>query len=411
MSVYREVLDVKTKGSETDRKMGLIKPAYQIISPEETGNFQEQWNNCLNQLIRQVNQNNRKLIRVNIFVKSKDQANYIDQHDHIHSTFTKAFGLACPPFGVVMQEPEDPWKVLCEVGFIEDSEVKVNYGFFENRPYCVVDKVNYQEYWTIGAQSVHPDLNILASSEAAFYYLKRLYDHLGISFNNIVRQWNYVGEILSTEKDDEQRTRQHYQMFNETRSKFYGINRSLNHYPAATGIGMKYLGVCIDSFAVTGDDSLKVVPISNPVQNESYKYGQSVLVGNPDKKMRQNQPPQFERAKLISLNGISRILVSGTASIIGQETIGIDNIEEQTRVTIENIKKLTHPNNIHKHYPEISEVPEQFSYVRVYVKHKEDIEKVRNICREAYGDTPATYVVADICRDNLLVEIEAELIN
>ena len=104
-------------------------------------------------------------------------------------------------------------------------------------------------------------------------------------------------------------------------------------------------------------------------------------------------------------------MVSGTASIIGQDTIGLGDVEEQTRVTIDNISKLTHPDNIRKHYPEIETVPVKFSYVRVYVKNKEDIAKVREICKCSYGDTPTTYVVADICRKNLLVEIEAELVS
>ncbi|MFA9389060.1 MAG: hypothetical protein ACERKD_04605 [Prolixibacteraceae bacterium] len=391
--------------------MGLIKPSYKIVYPETDGDFKNQWMNCLEQLIHDYERQIWSPIRVNIFVQSENQADYLAQHKLIQQTFLEAFGPNCPPFGVVMQEPEDPYRVICEVGFVKNTESKVIYGFFQERPYCMVDAGNYREYWTIGAQSVHPDLNILASSNAAFTYLKELYLHLGISFNNIVRQWNYVGEILSTEDDGENRLRQHYQMFNESRSDFYGTFRTRKDFPAATGIGMKYLGVCIDSFAVTGNENLKIIPISNPVQSESYQYGQKVLVGKPDKKMRQNQPPQFERAKLIALHRASRILVSGTASIIGQETIGIGEVEEQTRVTIQNIKTLTHPDNILKHFPEIIEMPKQYSYVRVYVKLKTDIAKVRPICLEAFGDVPTTYVVADICRDNLLVEIEAELIS
>lgn len=389
--------------------MGLIKPSYQIILPEQNGSFEAQWMSCLQQLIREKERQIVSPVRVNIFVQSNNQADYIAQHELIHHTFIEAFGAECPPFGVVMQEPEDPYRVICEVGWVKNSDSKVIYGFFKERPYCIVDAVNYREYWTVGAQSVHPDSNIKASSISAFTYLKELYDHLGIHFNNIVRQWNYVGEILSKEEDAEHRLRQHYQMFNETRSHFYGEFRTRKDFPAATGIGMLYLGVCIDSFAVTGNENLKIIPISNPVQSESYHYGQGVLVGDPDQLLKQNQPPQFERAKLISLNKASRILVSGTASIVGQETIGIGNVEEQTRVTIQNIQQLTHPDNIRKHFPQIIEVPQHYSYIRVYVKFKEDITKVRNICLKTYGDIPSTYVVADICRDNLLVEIETEL--
>ncbi|MBN2807448.1 MAG: hypothetical protein JXR22_12395 [Prolixibacteraceae bacterium] len=389
--------------------MGLIKPYYKIFYPSLTGLFNQQWLSCLEQLVQEYSGQVYSPVRVNIFVHSENQADYLIQHDFIHRTFLEAFGQQCPPFGVVMQAPEEPYRVLCEVAAVSNKQCKLDYGFFRERPYCTVDAGNYREYWTVGAQSVHPDLNIKASSEAAFEYLKALYDHLGISFNNIVRQWNYVGEILSSEKDDNERLRQHYQMFNETRSEYYGQFRTRNDFPAATGIGMRYLGVCIDSFAVSGNDQLGIYPISNPVQSESYHYGQQVLVGAPDTKLKQNQPPQFERAKLLVLKKAARILVSGTASIVGQETIGIGDVAEQTRVTISNIQKLTHSDNLLRFCPILPSVPDQYSYIRVYVKFEKDIPAVRSICEQAFGAVPATYVVADICRDNLLVEIETEL--
>lgn len=408
--MYKEVLEFDSNKTEKSQEMGLIKPIYQILKPNLVGNFKQQWDNCLQQLINIVAQKELSPIRVNIFVRSDNQANYIEQHDLVHQSFMEAFGQNCPPFGVVMQEPDNDNLVICEVGFAKNTEAKVVYGLFKDRPYSIVETPNYKEYWTIGAQSVHPDLNILASSESAFSYLKELYDHLGISFNNIARQWNYVGEIVSKELEDG-RTRQHYQMFNETRSHYYGSYRTREDFPAATGIGMLYLGVCIDSFAVTGSENLKVVAISNPDQSESYKYGQKVLIGDPNKQMKRNQPPQFERAKLIELNGVSRLLISGTASIIGQDTIGIDDIEEQTKVTIQNINKLRDPKTLRTHLPELEAIPTKYSYVRVYVKYKKDFAKVREICQLEYGDAPTTYVVADICRDNLLVEIEAELVS
>jgi len=80
-------------------------------------------------------------------------------------------------------------------------------------------------------------------------------------------------------------------------------------------------------------------------------------------------------------------------------------------VTIENIKALASAENLRRQCHDIKSIPETYSYIRVYVKHKQDIPAVRSICNEVYGNTPATFVVADICRDNLLVEIEAELIS
>jgi len=59
----------------------------------------------------------------------------------------------------------------------------------------------------------------------------------------------------------------------------------------------------------------------------------------------------------------------------------------------------------------IEEYPDKYSYLRVYVKNRSDISVVRELCTKHFGDIPATFVQADICRDNLLVEIEAEKMN
>ena len=44
--------------------------------------------------------------------------------------------------------------------------------------------------------------------------------------------------------------------------------------------------------------------------------------------------------------------------------------------------------------------------VRVYVKRPEDYAKCRAVCERRLGATPAIYAQADVCRPNLLVEIE-----
>jgi hypothetical protein len=44
------------------------------------------------------------------------------------------------------------------------------------------------------------------------------------------------------------------------------------------------------------------------------------------------------------------------------------------------------------------------------VKNEADIPVVQAICRNYFGEVPMLVVKADICRADLLVEIEAELI-
>jgi len=44
--------------------------------------------------------------------------------------------------------------------------------------------------------------------------------------------------------------------------------------------------------------------------------------------------------------------------------------------------------------------------LRVYVKYKKDIPPVKDVCHKYFPELPIVYVVADICRPELLVEIE-----
>ena len=45
--------------------------------------------------------------------------------------------------------------------------------------------------------------------------------------------------------------------------------------------------------------------------------------------------------------------------------------------------------------------------IRVYVKHPEDYPACRAICERRLPGVPALYLHADVCRPDLLVEIEA----
>ena len=56
-------------------------------------------------------------------------------------------------------------------------------------------------------------------------------------------------------------------------------------------------------------------------------------------------------------------------------------------------------------------LPVEYSVVRVYIKNLADFPVVKEICAQFYGDVPILYIEADICRDDLLVEIEAEMIS
>jgi hypothetical protein len=202
---------------------------------------------------------------------------------------------------------------------------------------------------------------------------------------------------------------QNYQIFNEVRSEYYHRYRDIKGYPAATGIGMKHGGVILDFFALKPDRSVFIKPVSNPDQVNAYDYGQQVLKGLPDKKNFIKHPPQFERGLILSNKKNATLFISGTASIIGQETIGIDDIGKQTLVTIENIRKVADSCRISSIMGRQMLYKEKYSLLRVYIKRQNDFNLVRKICSDHFPQIPAIFLEADICRDDLLVEIEAEV--
>ena len=102
------------------------------------------------------------------------------------------------------------------------------------------------------------------------------------------------------------------------------------------------------------------------------------------------------------------LFISGTASILGQDTIGIDDIEKQTLVTIENIMKLVDTNNRNGSPGTTSFDTGDLILLRVYIKRQSDFEKVKQICSSYFNGAPSVFIEADVCRENLLVEIEAE---
>jgi enamine deaminase RidA (YjgF/YER057c/UK114 family) len=233
-----------------------------------------------------------------------------------------------------------------------------------------------------------------------------------ISFSDIVRQWNYVENIVEVNTDDGNKPVQNYQVLNDTRSVYYSQLNFQHGYPAATGIGMNYGGILLEFYAVMPFDKVEIVPVKNPKQVDAYNYSQEVLVGDSIKELPQKTTPKFERAKYLSMNGHKTIFISGTASIHNEVTIGIDDVEKQTLVTLENISELVTNENLTNSGASDIEGILNYSFLRIYVKESSDLEIVKSICDKKFNNTSISYLIADICRDNLLVEIEgvAELL-
>ncbi|OFY66484.1 MAG: hypothetical protein A2V64_10880 [Bacteroidetes bacterium RBG_13_43_22] len=376
---------------------------YCIYQPSEKGSIEEEWIQCLNQIRNKQVEGNR-LVKLNVFTALTEKGSYLKFREKIISTVIESFNDQTPAISITVHPPEKPWKVNVEALYIINGTKDITTKFYDSIPYVVIRTEWGKEVWGAGLGSGFFSEDTRKAAEHAFDQAVALLEQEDMSLNHIIRQWNYIGNILTIREGF-----QNYQVFNEVRSEYYDRYRTVTGYPAATGIGQKSDSVIIDFCAVKPDESVRIRGLSNPNQVNAYEYGQKVLKGVKNSGKVKKQPPQFERALIIAYKGNAALYISGTASIIGQATIGKDNVKEQTLVTIENIRKLTDADRVCQGVPEGTRYSMKFGLLRVYIRHQKDFGIVRAVCNEHFPSVPAVFIEADVCRNDLLTEIEAEV--
>jgi enamine deaminase RidA (YjgF/YER057c/UK114 family) len=222
-------------------------------------------------------------------------------------------------------------------------------------------------------------------------------------WEDVVRTWLYLGGITAPETGG-----QRYCEMNRARSDAFAnlhFGRTLMRgrnghpvYPASTGIGMLGQQLTAGCLALqTARPEVRLLPLENPGQTPAYRYGREY---SPES-------PKFSRAMAVLLGDYATTWISGTASIVNSETVFPDDIERQTHQTLDNIERLIAPENFALHGASRSGATlEDLAKVRVYVKRKADYGRCRAVCERRLGNLPTLYAIADVCRPELLVEIE-----
>jgi len=376
---------------------------YIVYCPVVNGSIEEEWEQCRDQIVNDLSSGIRPL-KLNIFINQPDYPSYVQIKKFISGSVIETFGDNCPAFNVSIHPPEKPAKLAVEALFSEGSHAGITTKYYDSLPYVVIESDSSKEVWGAGLGNDQYMDDTREASVAAFEMVTEILCRENLSLNDVVRQWNYIGDIVGMKEGF-----QNYQVFNEVRSEYYNKYRTVAGFPAATGVGMKYGGVFLDFCALKADETVKLKSVSNPSQVNAYEYGQHVLKGMTNAGTAVRHPPQFERGLLLINKTCNTLFVSGTASIIGQETIGKGDVNEQTFVTIENIRKVADRERIRKLTGKEDIGPGKISLLRVYIKKQEDFKSVKSICNEHFPVSPVIFIEADICRDDLLTEIEAEV--
>lgn len=228
-------------------------------------------------------------------------------------------------------------------------------------------------------------------SENAEKTYRNILQEFDFNVFRVVRFWNYIPRINESGECDE-----HYREFCVGREKAFKCLYKENDmvYPAATGIGSKGDNLCIILLAVRIDTTRH--GIENPRQIPAYQYPAKFGVSSP----------KFSRGIFVEYKNNKIMFLSGTASIVGANSVYDGNIEKQLYTTIENINLLLSPQNLRRHSIITSFDEMNLQYIKVYIKNWTDYQKVRAICEKYFEKEKIIYMQSDVCRKELLVEIE-----
>ena len=199
----------------------------------------------------------------------------------------------------------------------------------------------------------------------------------GVDFLSVPRTWMWLGDILAW-----------YDDFNQVRTNFFTERRligpgSRQSMPASTGIGLGLAGGCkcaMDLTAVLKPlDSTEYLQAAGK-QQCAFDYGSAFSRG----------------ARTITPAG-ETVFVSGTASIdTSGATTHIGDAAGQIKATIENVQAVLR---------DMDAADEDVIQVIAYCKTTR-VEKIFNGLKDAFP-WPWVTVICDICRPDLLFEIEA----
>ena len=243
-------------------------------------------------------------------------------------------------------------------------------------------------------ESVFGCLEVLESSggfleDVACAAYERILDYCARSgYAHLLRMWNYFPGINVDQNGLERYKRfcvGRHQAFSAQFPKFRQL------LPAASAVGTHGgpFQVLFLAAKQTG------IPLENPRQVSAYAYPQ--LYGP--------KSPSFARATVRRTSTGCQLFVAGTASIVGHATQHQGDTVKQTRETLSNIDALL--DRVHTECPELLVAKPSEGILKVFVRNQADMYAVRQAIEgHELGQGSIIYVLGEMCRKELLVEIE-----
>jgi len=229
----------------------------------------------------------------------------------------------------------------------------------------------------LGPRDVHaspPD-----QARQTFEHLEAGLARVGMDLSHLVRTWFFNSDILSW-----------YDAFNGVRSAFFTERGVFDGVvPASTGIGCdnpRGAALVAGALAVQPlDGTVRVEAVVSPLQCPALDYGSS-----------------FSRAVEVATPDHRRLYVSGTASIApGGQTVHVGDMGRQAALTMKVVDAILESRGMSEH-----DVSRGTAYIKPSMA-SEAVDALPAAVRRP-GPMPVIVTQADVCRDDLLFEFEAD---
>ncbi|MFO1154418.1 MAG: hypothetical protein U1E42_12270 [Rhodospirillales bacterium] len=220
---------------------------------------------------------------------------------------------------------------------------------------------------------------------ASFHAYERILEELpSDGALHMIRTWNFFSRI-----HDRVDGLERYGLFCRGRHRaladhLVSFEKSL---PAASAIGTHVPGLLVCFLACRGGG----VQIENPRQISAFHYPPAYAP----------KSPSFSRSILRQgADGRYRLFVSGTAAIVGHLSRHPSDLIRQLEETCENLSALLASASVRAGERLV------FELLRVYLRTPQDADPLRAVLTRRLGTVPLVFLRGDICRRDLLVEVE-----
>jgi enamine deaminase RidA (YjgF/YER057c/UK114 family) len=208
--------------------------------------------------------------------------------------------------------------------------------------------------------------------------LQMIFARAGFDLADTVRTWFFLEDILSW-----------YDDFNHARTKIYsGVKFRTGSLPASTGVGAKNPAGAALALAAWAfrpfEKNSRAEEVASPLQCPAPAYGSS-----------------FSRALEMTTNAGRRLHISGTASIApGGTTLWVGDVCKQVELTMDVVEAMLRTRGF---------TFADLTRATAYFRHLTDAGVFAEwLAANRLANLPVVATQCDVCRDDLLFELEAE---